>query len=75
MKLMKWDAQDHKCAICKQDYQFEDLVGDHILPWAKGGTTTEDNLQMLCAVCNGQKTNKYIRDMKGEVLGFRINVE
>ena len=74
MKLAKWDAQGHKCAICGQDYPLEDLAADHKLPWAKGGTTTEDNLQMLCAVCNGQKTSKYIRDMQGEVIGLRVTV-
>ena len=74
MKMAKWDMQGHKCAICRQDYPLEDLVADHILPWSKGGTTTEDNLQMLCPICNGQKTNKFIRDMSGEVLGLRVNV-
>jgi 5-methylcytosine-specific restriction endonuclease McrA len=50
--------------------EVHDLAADHKLPWAKGGTTTEDNLQMLCAVCNGQKTSKYIRDMQGEVINL-----
>lgn len=74
MKLAKWDEQGHKCAICGQDYPFEDLAADHKLPWCKGGTTTADNLQMLCAVCNGQKTSKFVRDMKGEVIGLRVIV-
>jgi 5-methylcytosine-specific restriction endonuclease McrA len=25
---------------------------DHIVPWSKGGETTEDNLRTLCEVCN-----------------------
>jgi hypothetical protein len=29
-----------------------ELHVDHIIPWAKGGETTTDNLQTLCAVCN-----------------------
>ncbi len=30
---------------------------DHIQPWSKGGTTTLDNLQTLCSVCNIGKGN------------------
>jgi hypothetical protein len=30
----------------------QDLVVDHVEPWAKGGETTLDNLQALCSRCN-----------------------
>ena len=29
--------------------------GDHRTPWAKGGHTVPDNLQMLCRLCNLKK--------------------
>jgi hypothetical protein len=31
------------------------LEVDHVLPWSKGGPTTESNLQTLCEQCNGGK--------------------
>lgn len=33
---------------------------DHIVPWSKGGKTTIDNLQTLCADCNLGKSNVVI---------------
>ena len=29
-----------------------------IIPWSKGGHTTDDNLQMLCKKCNSAKSDK-----------------
>lgn len=31
------------------------LQADHIVPYARGGLTTWENLQLLCFVCNAQK--------------------
>lgn len=40
------------------EYAFEEMEGDHIIPWSKGGHTTDDNLQMLCKECNSAKSDK-----------------
>ncbi|MDT4288491.1 HNH endonuclease [Methylomonas sp. MO1] len=36
-----------------------ELHVDHILPWSKGGETTDDNLETKCAQCNLGKGNAF----------------
>lgn len=62
-KLRAYERQGHKCPLCvangiNTEYAFEDMEGDHIIPWSKGGHTTDDNLQMLCKECNSAKSDK-----------------
>lgn len=50
---------DYTCQICGK--YMPDGVGieiDHIIPVAKGGKTTVDNLQVLCSDCNKKKSDK-----------------
>lgn len=42
-------------AACMHCGAIESLVLDHILPIAKGGTSTLENVQLLCARCNTLK--------------------
>lgn len=58
-KRRKYDEQKGICPICKEHYEYDDMRGDHIKPWSKGGRTEYANLQMLCAGCNGSKSAKY----------------
>lgn len=61
-KRKAFQRQHHKCPICQsngieKEYLFEEMEGDHIVPWSQGGRTTDDNLQMLCQRCNNAKSN------------------
>lgn len=50
-----------KCVLCGDHPALNagcTLHVDHILPWSKGGKTTEDNLRALCAVCNIGRGNR-----------------
>lgn len=58
-KMAAYSRQAGICPICHQHFDFEEMEGDHIKPWSKGGHTTPDNCQMLCRDCNGKKTDKY----------------
>lgn len=53
--LAVYERQAHKCAICGETFDFEEMHADHIQPWSKGGHTTPDNCQMLCRDCNLKK--------------------
>ncbi len=54
-KIFKRDKR--KCKHCGST---KDLCLDHIIPFALNGKTTEDNLQVLCKTCNGEKGMKYV---------------
>ncbi|MFW0895811.1 HNH endonuclease family protein [Gardnerella sp. Marseille-Q9179] len=56
--LASYEKQHHKCAICGEEFEFEEMQADHIKPWSKGGHTTPENCQMLCRDCNLKKSNK-----------------
>lgn len=62
-----YERQDHHCASgahCKtvgndqgqMTFTIEQMEGDHITPWSKGGKTTAENCQMLCIPCNRDKS-------------------
>lgn len=53
----KYKEQDGICPICGKKFAFEDMAGDHIVPWSKGGKTIYENLQMLCKGCNAGKSD------------------
>lgn len=60
-KRRQYAKQKGVCPMCGGKFEYEDMHGDHITPWSKGGTTTEDNCQMLCTKCNLQKKAKEAR--------------
>jgi regulatory protein YycI of two-component signal transduction system YycFG len=58
-KQAAYSRQGHKCAICGKEFPYEEMAGDHIKPWSKGGLTTIENCQMLCKDCNSKKSDMY----------------
>jgi hypothetical protein len=49
---------DYQCVQCGHDLHQSGHHIDHIIPFSRGGLTTEDNLQALCPRCNLRKGNR-----------------
>lgn len=56
-KRAAYENQKGICAKCGKHFEFEEMEGDHITPWSRGGKTNLKNLQMLCADCNRRKSD------------------
>lgn len=56
MKREAWERQKGACPVCKKTFTIEDMEGDHITPWSKGGKTVASNCQMLCKPDNRLKS-------------------
>jgi hypothetical protein len=57
MARAAYERQKGICPKCKNHFDIEGMQADHITPWSKGGKTTLENCQMLCADCNRRKSN------------------
>lgn len=54
MRFAVYKKDNNRCVKCGSRYNLE---VDHIMPIAKGGKTTFNNLQTLCKRCNGLKSD------------------
>ena len=52
-----YERQNGICPKCGKHFEYEQMQGDHIVAWSKGGKTDTSNLQMLCRECNNDKSN------------------
>ena len=57
-KRTAYEKQGGICPKCGGHYAFEEMEGDHIIPWWRGGKTIPENLQMICTKCNSGKGGK-----------------
>lgn len=56
MKREAYEKQNGKCVKCNRHFEINEMQGDHIIPWSKGGKTISSNCQMLCNNCNRTKS-------------------
>lgn len=43
------------CHYCGQQFSYRELTMDHLVPLARGGRSTKDNLVPSCKTCNNLK--------------------
>lgn len=55
VKLFVWARDGGKCVNCGAT---KDLQFDHIIPLARGGANTKENIQILCRACNSRKSDE-----------------
>jgi len=58
IKQKVYERQKGICPICNKHFQYEEMEGDHIVPWHDNGKTIEENCQMLCKLDNRTKSGK-----------------
>ena len=56
-KRAQYEKQGGLCPMCHEHFEYEEMEGDHIIPWTRGGRTVPENLQMLCIKCNRSKSD------------------
>ena len=56
-KMEAYVRQQGLCVKCGKHFEYNEMQGDHITPWSRGGKTISENCQMLCADCNRKKSN------------------
>lgn len=57
MAQAAYERQKGICSKCGKHFEIGEMHADHITPWSKGGKTTAENCQMLCADCNRRKSD------------------
>jgi HNH endonuclease len=55
VKFIVWKRDKGKCVKCGSNNKLE---FNHIIPFSKGGSNTERNIQILCEKCNSEKADK-----------------
>lgn len=50
------------CRKCGHPVQDGDIHFDHIIPWSKGGSSDENNIQLLCSSCNRKKSDAFEKE-------------
>ena len=55
VRIAVWRRDRGRCVECGG---VENLQYDHLIPVDKGGSSTVENVQILCAVCNSKKGNR-----------------
>lgn len=69
VKREVWDEAKGKCQNCGSTFALE---FDHIMPFAKGGSNSKENIRLLCRSCNQRKAIEVYGPTKIERHSIRV---
>jgi len=52
------ERDNSTCYMCGRKLGYLEIVLDHVIPIARGGSHSEDNMKVACAPCNSRKGDK-----------------
>jgi 5-methylcytosine-specific restriction endonuclease McrA len=50
---------------CKRELARSEITFDHVIPLARGGSHTMDNLRVACKSCNSRKSTRLLSELTG----------
>ena len=62
VRLRIFERDGYECRSCEANSSLEI---DHVIPISRGGSSDDDNLQVLCASCNRSKGTKTLEEWGG----------
>jgi 5-methylcytosine-specific restriction endonuclease McrA len=63
LKVVRRDGQ--VCAVCRKNVLDDEIEFDHIIPFSRGGSSSQENLRVLCRDCNRKKSDT-LRELLAE---------
>lgn len=66
------EKSDGRCWYCSCELEPDTRTYDHVIPLSRGGASSEENLVLACAICNGNKRNLMLDDYREELGGIRF---
>ena len=60
-----WQRQEGRCNRCHEPLALDQAVGDHVIPWSRGGRSDDYNCAAIHSWCNSEKRdNDLMTDSK-----------
>lgn len=71
VRLAVFDRDAFKCVYCGAT---SNLVPDHFIPYAMGGSSHKSNIVTACVPCNSSKGGRDPRDFILDMMGLRTDI-
>lgn len=70
LKVVRRDGQ--VCRVCHKNVPDDEIEFDHVIPRARGGPTSPENLRVLCRGCNRKKKDGLEEIVADDPIGYRL---